>query len=305
MIYDVAIIGGASAGLTAGIYTGRKKLNTIMLTKKVGGQALLTNSIENYPGFDFVTGNELTNKTREQAEKYSLEIKEGIEVEKIEKKKEVFYINTKNGEVFESKAIIIATGKNPRKLNVPGEKEFENKGVSFCATCDGPLFAGKDVAVIGGGNSGLENAVDLTKYANKVYIITHGPKFRGDEIFQENLRKSGKAEFILNGETLKIKGNDFVEGIVYKDKITGEEKELNVGGVFVSIGWIPATDFLKGFVDLNEYGEVIIDHKTTGASVPGVFAAGDVSDVLYKQFVVAAAEGAKAALSAHNYIISS
>lgn len=306
MIYDIVIIGGASAGLTAGIYAGRKKMSTVMLTKKVGGQALLTNSVENYPGFDFITGNDLTDKIRAQAEKYGLEIKEGTEVVKINKKNDTFFTNTRDGQVFESKTIIIATGKNPKRLNIPGEKEFENKGVSFCATCDGPLFGGKDVAVIGGGNSGLENALDLTKYADKIYVITHASKIKGDELFQDNLKRSGKkVEFITDAETLEIKGSDFVESIIYKDKKSNEEKELKVGGVFVSIGWTPATSFLGDFVGLNKYGEVIVDHKTTAASVGGVFAAGDVSDVLYKQFAIATAEGAKAALSAYSYIVAS
>ncbi|NOY35378.1 MAG: FAD-dependent oxidoreductase [bacterium] len=306
MNYDLVIIGAASAGLTAGIYAGRKKINTVILSKEVGGQALLTDTIENFPGFDSISGKELAAKERAQAEKFGAEIKEGVEVESIEKDGDDFLIKIKGGDSIGAKSVIIATGKNPRRLGVPGEREFENKGVSFCSICDAPLYGGKDVAVVGGGNSGLESAMDLTKYANKIYVLEFSDKIIGDESMQEKLAQTGKVEFIADAEVLEIKGDVLVEKIIYKDKKTGETKELPVGGVFVNIGWVPATGFLsseKGdFVELNDGGEVVIDHKTTETSVKGVYAAGDVSDVKYKQCVIAAAEGAKAALSAHEYL---
>ncbi len=307
MNYDLVIIGAASAGLTAGIYAGRKKINTVILSKEVGGQAMLTDTIENFPGFDSISGKELAAKERAQAEKFGVKIEEGVEVESIEKNDGGFSVKIKNGDSIMAKSVIIATGKNPRRLGVPGERELENKGVSFCSICDAPLYGGRDVAVVGGGNSGLESAMDLTKYANKIYVLEFSDKILGDESTREKLTRTGKVEFITDADVLEIKGNTLVEKIIYKDKKTGEVKELPVGGVFVNIGWVPATSFLSsegnGFVELNDRGEVVIDHKTTETSVKGVYAAGDVSDVKYKQCVIAAGEGAKAALSAYEYLM--
>ena len=303
MIYDLVIIGGASAGLTAGIYASRKKMKTLLLTKQIGGQSLLTDSIENFPGFESISGKELIGKIMNQLQKYNLPIKDGVEIESVKKNNGNFLIKTKNNENFETKSIIIATGKSLRRLNIPGEKEFENKGVSFCSICDTPLFGNKDVAVIGGGNSGLESAMDLTKYANKIYILGRGEKIRGDKFLQEKLKNIGKVEFITNAAVKEIKGSKFVEKIVYEDKKADEEKEISVSGVFINIGWIPATGFLGGFVELNSQAEIIVDHKTQETSVPGVFAAGDVTDGLYKQCITAAGDGAKSALSAYNYLL--
>jgi len=293
MVFDLVIIGGGPAALTAGIYAARKKLKTIILAKDIGGQSLLAEIIENYPGIEKISGKELIEKMRIQNEKYGVEIKEGIEVGAIRKQGKNFLINS-----IETKSIIIATGKNPARLNIPGEKEFAGKGVSFCSTCDAPLFEGKTVAVIGSGNSGLCSARDLLKYASKVYVLDFAPKVMGDEWIVEELKKSGRVEFFTGVEIKEIKGSKFVEGIVY------DSKELAVDGVFINIGWTPAVEFLKGFVGLNKEGEIIIDSKTNETSVKGVFGAGDVTDVKYKQCVIAAAEGVKAALSAYNYLTS-
>lgn len=304
MAYDLIIIGADSAGLTAGIYAGRKKLNTLILTKQIGGQSIYTNTIENYPGIDLIGGIELIGKITAQVKKYGVEIKEGEEVVSIEKGEKDFSVKTKNEESIETKSVIIATGKVPRRLDVPGEKELENKGVSFCSICDAPLFGGKLVAVIGGGNSGLETAMDLTKYAEKIYVFEYTPKLRGDEFLQDKLKQSGKVEFILNAEIKKIKGRDFVEKIVYLERKTEKIKDMPVSGVFVNIGWDPAALFLGKLVDLNSRGEIIVNPKTMETSVRGIFAAGDVTESVYKQIVIAAAEGAKAALSAYNYVMS-
>jgi thioredoxin reductase len=291
MVYDVAIVGGASAGLTAGIYSARKKLKTIILAKDIGGQSLLAEIIENYPGIEKISGRDLTQKMREQNEKYGVEIREGEKVESIKKHGENFLIDS-----IEAKTIIIATGKNPRHLNIPGEKEFEGKGISFCTTCDAPLFEGKKVAVIGSGNSGLCSVRDLLKYADKIYVLESLPKIMGDEWMVEELKKRGKVEFITGTEIKEIKGSKFVEKILYNDK------ELTVDGIFINVGWVPSTEFLKGFVDLNKEGEIIINPETNETSVRGVFAAGDATNIKYKQCIVAAGEGAKAALSAYNYL---
>jgi thioredoxin-disulfide reductase len=304
MIYNVAIIGGASAGLTSAIYCARKKLNTILLTKNVGGQSLLTDRIENFPGFDIISGHELTEKIRGQVNKYGVRVEEGADVESLRKKDGNFIINLKNKNIIEAKSVIVATGKTPGRLNVPGEKEFENKGVSFCTTCDAPLFSRKKVAVVGGGNSGLNAALDLVQYADKVYLMGKGIKIIGDELLQERLKNSGKAEFITNALVKEILGKDFMEKIIYKDLISGKEKTLEIGGLFVNVGWTPATGFLKDFINLNEKGEIIIDPRTNETSVKGIFAAGDATDIKYKQCVIAAGEGAKAALSAYTYLTS-
>lgn len=301
--YDLLIIGGASAGLTAGIYASRKKMNAVILTKQIGGQSLMTDSIENYPGFEKISGFELINKMKKQIDNYGMPVKEGVEIEKIEKKDDgIFLIKTKTGEEFETKTIIIATGKAQRRLDIPGGKEFENRGIVYCSTCDAPLFGGKDVVIIGGGNSALESAMDLDKYATKIYILVRSEKIRGDEFMVEKLKKNPKIEFIFNAQPTEIKGDKMVEKIIYQDKVSGGQKELAVSGVFVNIGWIPKTEFVAGFVDLNEYGEIKIDCRTNETSVKGIFAAGDCTDLKYKQCIIASGEGAKAALSAYEYL---
>jgi len=304
-MFDLIIIGGATAGLTSAIYAIRKKLKVLLLTKQIGGQSLLTDSIENFPGFENISGAELVAKIEKQVKNLGAEIKENAEVASIEKKDGGFLVKVKSTsgvDRFEARALILASGRKPRLLNVPGEEKFLGKGVSVCSICDAPLFQDKDVAVVGGGNAGLEAALDLTKYAEKIYVLEANGKIRGDEATQEQLRKTGQVEFQTGIEVQEIKGNKFVESLIYKDKNTGEIKELKVGGVFINIGQIPATDFLKGFLELNQWGEIAIDPKTNQTSVPGVFAAGDATDVKYKQCIIAAGEGAKAALSAYEYI---
>ena len=302
MIYDLVIIGGATSGLTAGIYAARKKLNAVILTKEIGGQTLQTESIENFPGFEKISGSGLIDKIKEQVKKYGLPIKSGYEVKSISKTDDIFEIAVNISDEIKAKSIIIATGKNPRRLNVSGEKEFENKGVVYCSTCDAPLFGGKTVVVAGGGNSGLNSAFDLLKYAVKIYVMENSGKLIGDEFLQEKLKKSGKVEFMTGAEIKEIKGGDFMEEVVYLDKKSGEEKALKAQGLFVNVGWSPSSSFAKGFLKTNEYEEIVVDPKTNETSVKGVFASGDVTDVKYKQCVIAAGEGAKAALSAYDYL---
>jgi len=301
MLYDLIIIGAGPAGLSAGLYAGRKKIKALILTKQIGGQSL-SYTIENYPGLMEISGLELVEKTKKQVEKYNVEIKESAEISNIDKKNGNFSVKTEKGNSFETKAIIIASGKIPRKINVPGAREFEGKGVSFCTICDAPIFSGKNIAVVGGGNSALMSAMDLIPYAEKIYVLQHRERFIGDEILQEKLKKSGKVEFITNAEILEIKGNKFVEKIIYEDLVSKEKKELAVGGVFVNIGYIPNTAFVKNFLKLNEKEEIIIDPWTAETSIKGIFAAGDATNISFKQYIIAAGEGAKAALSAYHYI---
>ncbi len=314
MIYDSIIIGSGMAGLTAAIYASRKKMNTLVLTKEIGEPFLAGYPVENFSGLPKTSGGELVKNAKEQALKYGALIKEKYTVTSLEKKGDNFLVKTAKGDNFETKTVIIATGRMPRKLDVPGAREFENRGVSFCTVCDAPLFEGKDVAVIGGGNAALISALDLISYANRIYILQHRGKFVGDDVLIERLEKTGKVTFLLNAETLEIKGKKsapkraggsglgFVESLIYEDLATGEKKELAVGGVFVNIGQIPNNNFVEGFLKLNAYREIIIDCRTTQSSVPGVFAAGDVADLPFKQYIIAAGEGAKAALTAHKYI---
>ncbi len=297
MKHELIIIGADAAGLTAGIYAGRKKVETLILTKKMGGQALLTDSMENYPGFLKVSGLELINKITEQVKKFEVPIEED-EVISVSGKIGNFVVKTKEGKEYTAKKILVASGSRWRPLNVPGEKEFMGKGVSVCTICDAPFYSDKAVAVVGGGNSAFESVRDLLAYARKIYVLQHSEKFKGDELFLEELKKEKKVEFITMAETKEIRGDKLVEGIVFEDLRTGENKELKVNGVFVNIGRIPNSSLVKDFVELNKYGEIVINSRTNETSVPGVFAAGDVSDTRYKQFVIAAAEGAKAALSA-------
>lgn len=303
MKYDLIIIGSGIAGLTAAIYASRKKMKTLVLTKEVGEPFLAGYAVENYPGLPKISGGELVKKAKEQALKFGVLIKEGYAVTSIEKKGENFLVKTAKEDNFETKTVIIAAGRMPRKLDVPGAREFENRGVSFCTICDAPVFSGKNVAVIGGGNAALKSALDLLPYANKIYVLQHREKFVGDEVSIEKLEKTGKVTFLVNVETKEIKGKDFVESLIYEDLATGEKKELAVGGVFVNIGQIPNSNFAEGFLGLNERGEIIVGCRTTQSSVPGIFVAGDVADLPFKQYIIAAGEGAKAALSAHEYLL--
>jgi thioredoxin-disulfide reductase len=302
MTYDLIIIGADAAGLTAAIYAGRKKINALVLTEKVGGQSVYTDNIENYPGFLEISGLELVARIKKQVQKFGVPIEEGEKVVSIEKKDDRFIIQTDEASHYETRAIVIATGGRWRKLNVPGEEQFIGKGVSFCAICDAPFYKGKDVAVVGGGNTAFESACDLLKYANKIYLLQHRDKFIGDKDRQEKLEISGKVEFLTSAETREIKGRNFVESLVYEDLTTGEMKELKVGGIFINIGQVPNSSFAEGLLELNDRKEIVIDKATNQTSLSGIFAAGDVSDIKYKQSVIAAAEGTKAALSACDYL---
>jgi len=307
-MYDLIIIGGGPAGITAGIYAARQKLNTLLITKSFGGQiARKAVMIENYPGFEEISGLELIQRFEKHLRKQKIDI-ERDEVTKLKKIKGRFNAVTKSKNRFESKAVIVASGADPRPLEVPGEKEFIGRGLSYCVTCDGPLFEGKTVAVIGGGNAGFEAAIFLSKIAKKIYILEYALRVGADQINQEILRKTGKAEVITNAQLKEIKGQKFVDSIVYQDynppatRKNPKTKTLSVQGVFVEVGSQPATSFVKDLVDFNEKDEIVVDPKTGQTRTPGLFAAGDLDDVPYKQIVIAAGEGAKAALSVYEYL---
>jgi thioredoxin-disulfide reductase len=299
---DLIIIGGGPAGMTAGIYAARQKLNTLLITKEFGGQ--MTKKavpIENWPGEKEISGFDLIQKFKSHLEKFGVDIeKDGVV--KIEKKNEVFNVSTEKGKNFEAKTVIIASGNDPRPLKVPGEKEFIGKGVSYCPTCDAPVFKDKFVAVIGGGNSGFETAIMVSKWAKKLYILEFGTEVKAEAENQEMAKKTGKVEVITNAAMKEIKGEKFVNAIIYQDLKTKEEKKLEVGGVFVEIGLQPCSSFARELVECNERGEIGVNFETFETKTPGLFAAGDVKTGKYKQIVIASGEGAKAALFANDYL---
>ena len=296
-MYELIIVGAGPAGITAAVYAARKKMNTLVVSKDVGGQVAISSSIENYVGFQFITGSELTRKFEEHMKQFDVEFKEGEEVIKVERGDGGFKVITDMKE-YEGRTVIIASGRKPRKLNVPRENELLGRGISYCATCDAPLFSGRDVAVIGGGNAGFEAVLQLMKIANKIYLIELHPELRGDPIMLEKIKKSAKVVIMTDTRTTEINGETMVEGIrIVKD---GEEEELKVQGVFIEIGSIPSSDIVD-FVDKNEMNEIIVDERCE-TNVPGLYAAGDVTCVPEKQIIIAAGEGSKAALSAFNYL---
>ncbi|MBN1526468.1 MAG: FAD-dependent oxidoreductase [Candidatus Omnitrophica bacterium] len=296
-MYDLIIIGAGPAGITAAVYAARKKMDFIVITGDIGGQAAWSGDIENYTGYQFVTGPELVSKFEEHMRKYAIETKEGEEAVEIKKGPAGVAVRTTKG-AYEAKTVIIASGKKSRELGVPGEKEFKNHGLTYCATCDGPLFAGKDVAVIGGGNSALDAALQLMRIARRVYLITNAPAFTGDPVMLEKVRASAAVTSMVNTEIKEIIGGKMVTGI--RIKKDGTEPTLSVGGVFVEIGLIPNAAFAPE-VDKNGAGEIKVNCRNE-TSVPGIFAAGDVTDVPEKQIIIAAGEGAKAALTAFRYL---
>lgn len=299
-MYELIIIGAGPAGMAAAVYAARQKLNFIVISENVGGQAIWSADVENYIGYQVISGQELSNKFYEHIKQYNVGLKQGERVKDIRQKGREFVIET-NKDSYEAKTVVITSGKKPRKLNVPGEDEYKGKGVTYCATCDGPLFQGKDVAVLGGGNAGVDAALQMSKIAKKVYLIEKTGKLKAERIASEKCELSENIEILLRTDIKEIFGKDFVEGIKIKNK--DEEKEIELQGIFVEIGSIPSVDFAKT-VKKNEANEIIVNNKNE-TNIPGLFAAGDVTDVPEKQIIVAAGEGAKAALSAFKYISKS
>lgn len=300
-MFDLIIIGGGPAGITAGIYAARKKLNTLIITKEWGGQITKASDIQNWPGEKSISGPDLMKKMVEHLKGFEIETKEDREVINLEKKGEDFVIRDNKDEEYQAKTVIIATGKIPRALNISGEEEFKGKGVSICSTCDAPMFKDKEVAVIGGGNAGLDAALDLTKYAKKIYILEFLEQMQGDSTTKEKLEKTGKVEFYTNVAVKEIKGTNFVESLIYENRDTGKDTEIKVQGIFVAIGMEAKAGFAEGLVVFNKIGEIEVD-RCGNTKTSGLFAAGDITDVKYEQIVIAGSEGAKSALAAHDYL---
>lgn len=296
-IFDTIIIGAGPAGITAAIYAVRRNLKVLVLTKNIGGQAALSGDIENYPGFTMISGATLAQKFREDLvafENQGLWIKEGVEVVNLSGADPDFIVKTADGSEYHGKTVIIASGRIPKMLNIPGEKEFFGKGVATCATCDAPFYAMKDVAVVGGGNSALDAAFVLQKLARSVTIINITEQLRGDEILLKNVTTSARLKILNNHEAVEVLGDQAVGGLKVKDNLTGEEKVIPVSGVFVEIGWMPSTSFDK-LTDKNDTGEIEVD-AFGSTSIPGIYACGDVNNLWGEQIVIAAGEGSKTAL---------
>jgi len=301
-IYDLIIIGAGPAGITAAIYAKRQRLNLLLIAKEIGGQInRKAVKIENFPGILEISGKELIERFLSHLKKYEIKM-EIDEVTEVKKKEDLFSVKTKQNKEFLAKTIIVASGATPRPLSIPGEKEFLGKGVSYCVTCDAPLFKGKKVAVIGGGNAGFEAAIFLANFAEKIYILEFFDKVRAEKENQEKAQRTGKIEVITNAQVKEIKGDNFVKSLIYQDRISQNLKELSVDGVFVEIGNIPATSFVKDLVDFNKRNEIIVEFETMATKTPGIFAAGDCNAGRYKQIITACGEGAKAALSAYDYL---
>ena len=307
MSYDILVVGGASAGLTAAMYASRQGLKTLVITKDIGGQALLTNAIENYPPFEHIGGFELMQKFEQQARNFGAEFAYG-EVLSITEHKDGgggFIVKTNNNDKqYSGYTLILAFGKTPRDLNVKGEKELSGRGVSYCAVCDGPFFKNKKVAIVGAGDPALEAALYLKELASQLYIIHRTDKPVGSEEsidLLQNKDNSNKISFISNSIVKAINGDSKVESLTLYDSKTRSESKLDVDGIFIEMGYVARTDIVKDLVKLNGSKEIIID-KYCSTSSKGIFAAGDVTDVPYKQAIISAGQGAVAALSAYNYL---
>jgi len=301
-MYELIIIGGGPAGMTAAVYAARKLLNTLLISTDVGGQVNWTNGVENYPGFQFIEGFDLISKFQEQVNRFPIDQKIGAKVTQIRKIDAGFEIDSELEGKFQAKAIIVATGKRPRKLNVEGETALTGHGVTYCSICDGPDYTGQKVAVIGGGNSAIEAALDMVKAAEHVDLVSLTP-LTGDPIMIGKLSDAANLTIYIETEVASIAGESKVESIVIKDLKTGSGKRLDVAGVFIEIGLVPNSDIVKDLIKLKQSGEIPVS-SSCETDMPGLFAAGDVTTVPEKQIVIAAGEGAKALLQAHRYLRS-
>jgi thioredoxin reductase (NADPH) len=301
-VFDVIIIGAGAAGLTAGIYTSRAKLSTLILNEgAVGGQMVLTEEIANYPGVESVKGYELANTMKNQAKNFGCKIKSNIKISKYSFEGDVKEIELTDGRSFKSKSIILTPGGRPRSLNLEGEVEYKGKGISYCATCDGDFFTGKEVVVVGGGNSALEEAVALTKYATKVTIVHQFDHFQAFEHAIQEATKNPKIEFVMESELRGFYGNGQLEKVAIEHLPTGKKTELKTDGTFIFVGYQPNTESLVDLVQLNNRNEIIVNSEMK-TNINGVFAAGDCINKRYRQVTTAVAEGTIAALSVSEYL---
>lgn len=303
-MYDLIIAGGGPAGVSAGIYAARKQLKTLLITAEFGGQSAMSPGVENWIGTIKISGLELADNLKGHLLAYagkSVVVNENEKVLDITKSEAGFMVLTDKSK-YETKSILIATGSHRRKLEIPGAKEFDNKGLTYCASCDGPLFADQDVAIVGGGNAALETAAQLLAYCKSVTILNRAEKLRGDEVTIEKLKKNPKLTIIKNVIPVEIKGGKFVTGIIYEDAVSKEKKELDVAGIFVEIGLLPTTDFAKNIIKLNKQNQIPVDPRNQKTEVSGIWAAGDCADGIYHQNNIAAGDAVKALEDIYMYV---
>lgn len=296
MEYDLIIIGGGPAGAAAAVYAARKRLKSALVAGEWGGQSVVSDGIENWIGTVSITGENLAKSFEEHVKKYAgdiVDIRVPEWVKSVTQKEDGFSVTTDKGELT-SKNLLITTGSKRRRLSVPGADEFEHKGLTYCASCDGPLFSGQDTVVIGGGNAAFETAAQLLAYAKSVTLLNRSNNLKADPVTVEEVKKHENFTLIMNAETTEIRGENFVTGLVYKDATSGEEKNLDAKGIFVEIGLIPNTDFAKGIVALNDYGQIEIDPWTQRTGTKGIWAAGDCTNVKYHQNNIAAGDAVTA-----------
>ncbi len=300
--YDVIIIGAGPAGLTAGIYLSRARLRTLILNEgTVGGQMVLTHEIANYPGVESISGYQLANIMKKQAKTFGCDIRANITLSKLEMEGETRRVSLSDGTVYTSKSLILTPGGRSRTLGVPGEDLFKGRGISYCATCDGDFFTGKEIIVVGGGNSALEEAVSLTKYASKVTVVHQFDHFQAFKHAIEEARSHPKIEFMMESAITAFHGEEKLESVDIKNLKTGEVRRFNTEGTFIFIGYIPNTEFLKGKIELNRWGEIVVTPDMS-TSIPGVYAAGDSIAKRYRQVTTAVGEGTVAALATAEYL---
>lgn len=299
--YDLIILGAGPAGMTAVVYSARKQLDVLVISDDIGGQATWSASIENYLGFILIPGVDLVEKFEEHIRIFNVP-QEYTCARRVSMHGDNFQVDTEDDRTFYARAVIVATGKSPRLLDVPGEKEFRGRGVVYCATCDGPLFAGKTIAVVGGGNSGLDAAVQMLKICPKVYLLDIESKLKADPIMIRQVEKAPNVEILTRTAVNEIIGADFVTGAQVENLDTHERKRLDLDGVFIEVGLAPNSGCVKDLLRLNPIGEIPVDCAAR-TGVPGLYAAGDVTDVPEKQIIIAAGDGAKAALGAYSYIV--
>lgn len=303
-MYELIIVGGGPGGVAAGIYAARKKIKTLLITETFGGQSIDSSDIHNWIGTKSISGFDFAKMLEDhlRAQDGTIEIIDGEKISNVLKLAEGYHLATESGKSFETKYLLTTAGSHRKRLDIPGGKEFDGRGVVYCSICDAPLFGGKAVAVVGGGNSAVEAVIDLLAYASKIYLIHRRDTLRADPVSQERIKADPKVEFIWNAEVQEILGNEdkFVNKLRYKDKATGEVKELKVDGVFVEIGSDPNTNFLKELVKVDASGHIVVDHRTQQTSEPGIWAAGDATDVLYKQNNISAGDAIKAVLNIYD-----
>lgn len=307
IIYETIIIGGGPAAVAAGVYAARKQVKTALFANQIGGQSVVSDGIENWIGESFISGPDLAIKLKKhlEAQKENIDLFIGKNVDHVKKNDDGTFSVVVGEDEYVTKTVIVCSGGRHRRMNVPGEAEFEGKGVAFCATCDAPFFRGKDVAVVGGGNSGLEAVVDLLAYANKVYLVArkaNKDELRGDPVTQEKIFASDKVEVIFGSDAVEVLGDKMVTGLRYKNIASEDSGEIAVQGIFVEIGSVPNSEIVGELVQKDAWNNIIVDPRTQATSCPGIFAAGDVTDTPYRQNNIAVGDAIKALLSAYDHV---